>query len=129
VTDYRDVFGSGVPGPFLTLTLEWEGRTRDIVALVDTGADMTQIPNITAQVLALEQVDVMPTTSSHGDTDDKPVYVANIQLTGIAFPAMWVVGDNYPVALIGRDVLNDLFASFDGPGRSFELQRPSSASA
>ena len=47
--NYRDVFGSGVPGPFLTLTIEWEGRTRDIVALVDTGADMTQIPNITAQ--------------------------------------------------------------------------------
>jgi len=124
VPDYRDPFGDGFPGPYLTLRIEWGGQTRDILALLDTGADLTQIPEVTAQVLQLEQVDVVPVTSSHGETVDRPVYVANLTFDGLAFPATWVVGDDYPLALIGRDVLNDLIAEFDGPARAYELQQP-----
>lgn len=127
VPDYRDPFGDGLPGPYLTLRVEWEGRTRDLLALVDTGADITRIPDLAAQALLLEQVDVTGITSSHGETTDRPVYVANLDVEGLTFPATWVVGDDYPIALIGRDVLNDLIAHFDSPARTFELQLPTSA--
>lgn len=122
--EYRDPFGDGFPGPYLTLTVEWEGRTRDLLALLDTGADLTQIPETIAQALQLEQVDVVPTTTARGDTADRPVYVANFRFEGFDFRTTWVVGDDYPIALIGRDVLNELIARFDGPALSFDLQRP-----
>jgi predicted aspartyl protease len=127
VPDYRDPFGDGFPGPYLALTVEWGGRTRELLALIDTGADLTQIPDVAAQALQLEQVEAMSTISSHGDTAERSVYVANLRFGGFDFPATWVVGDNYPIALIGRDVLNELIARFDGPARSFDLQRPNAA--
>ena len=129
VPDYRDPFGDGFPGPYLTLTVEWEGRTRDILALLDTGAHLTQIPQPIAEAMRLEQVEEMDTTSPHGDTHTRPVYVANIRFEGLEFPATWVVGDAYGFALIGRDILNELIACFDGPGLSFGLQRPTAPAA
>ena len=122
--DYLDPFGDGFPGPYLTLTVEWAGQIRSLLAILDTGADLTQIPETAAQGLQLEQVESMPTVGSHGDTKERPVYVANLTLGGFAFPVTWVVGDDYPVALIGRDVLNDLVARFDGPAQTFELHQP-----
>jgi len=91
---------------------------------VGTGADLTQIPEFTAQALELEQVDVMPTVGAHNDRVERPVYVANLTFEGLTFPATWVVGDNCPIARLGLDVLNELVARFDGPARVFELQRP-----
>jgi len=129
VPEYRDPFGDGYPGPFLTLTVEWAGRTTDLLALLDTGADLSQIPAVAAQAMQLEQVDVMDTTTSHNETAERPVYVANLRFEGFSFPATWVIGDEYPIALIGRDVLNEIIARFDGPGRSLDLHRPNAPSA
>ena len=57
---YLDPLGSGVPGPYVTLRVSWGGDHRDVLALVDTGADMTQIPLLTAHALNLEHVDDVP---------------------------------------------------------------------
>lgn len=127
--DYQDPFGDGFPGPYITLTVEWQGRRRELLALLDTGADLTQIPQPVADAMELQQVEVMPTTGHHGDTVDRPVYVANLSFAGFDFPATWVVGDEYAIALIGRDVLNELVARFDGPRLSFDLDRPNAPSA
>jgi predicted aspartyl protease len=95
-----------------------------LLALLDTGADLTQIPEAAALALQLEQVDTIATMTARGDTAERPVYIANLRFEGIAFPATWVVSDDYAIALIGRDVMNELIARFDGPGRIYELQRP-----
>jgi len=124
VPEYRDPFGDGFPGPYLNLSVEWQGHTENLLALLDTGADLTQIPAPIAQALGLEQVDVMATTTARNDTVERPVYVANLELEGFTFPTTWVVGDDYPIALVGRDVLKELIARFDGPSQLFDLQRP-----
>lgn len=127
--DYRDPFGDGLPGPYLTLRLEWQGRTRDILAVLDTGADMTQIPGITAQGMELEQVSTTRRTTSGGETDERPVYAVDVTFEGFTFPDTWVLSDDYPIALIGRDLLAEFIACFDGPAQSFDLRRPNVATA
>jgi predicted aspartyl protease len=121
---YRDPFGDGSPGPFLTLRVSWNGQHRDILALVDTGADLTQIPSIVANALQLQQVDEIPVTSGHNDTTDQPIFVADIEFEGIQFPAVSILADEYPIALIGRDLLNELNTMLEGPAQRFSLTRP-----
>lgn len=121
---YRDPFGDGSPGPYLSLRVSWNGAHRDILALLDTGADLTQIPRLTAEALRLEQTDEVPVTSAHGDEKDKPLFVADLEFEGLSFPAVSIIGDDYPIALVGRDLLNELNSAFEGPARQFAVTRP-----
>ena len=124
MTDYRDPFGDESPGPYLTLRVSWDGASRDILAILDTGADLTQIPVHIAQALNLEHVDDVPVVSAHGDEREKPVFVADLEFEGLRFELTSIVGDDYPIALIGRDILNDLDSTFQGPARRFFVTRP-----
>jgi hypothetical protein len=64
-------------------------------------------------------------TSAHGTEKVLPVFVADLEFDGIAFPTVPVVGDeDYPIALIGRDLLNDPDSIFEGPARRFAVTRP-----
>lgn len=65
-----------------------------------------------------------PITSAHGDERDKPIYVVDLELEGMSFPRISVVGDDYPIVLIGRDVLNEMTALFEGSLRQFVIARP-----
>jgi predicted aspartyl protease len=127
VPDYRDdPLGNpdNPPGPYLPLIVRWGGAWREILALVDTGADGTQIPNPTAEGLELEQIDTIWTRDAHNRTRESPVYYAHLEFAGFEFPAVLVVGEDYPIALIGRDVLNELITTLNGPARAFEFARP-----
>lgn len=122
--DYRDPFGDESPGPYLNLRVSWDGVFREILAILDTGADLTQIPAAIARALNLEHVDDVPVSSAHGDEKEKPMFVADLEFEGLRFAAASVVGDDYPIALIGRDILNDLDSTFLGPARRFSVVRP-----
>jgi hypothetical protein len=52
------------------------------------------------------------------------LYAADVEFEGLAFTTIEVLGSPLPIALVGRDILNQLVARFDGPGLSFSLQRP-----
>jgi len=52
------------------------------------------------------------------------VFVADLEFEGLRFEAVSVVGDDYPIALIGRDILNDLDSTFLGPTQQFSVIRP-----
>jgi len=122
--DYLDPFGDESPGPYLTLRVSWGGAYRDILAILDTGADLTQIPAHIAQSLSLEHVDDVRVSSAHGDEKEKPLFVADLEFEGLRFETASMVGDDYPIALIGRDILNDLDSAFQGPARRFSVTRP-----
>lgn len=65
-------------------------------------------------------------TDANGSTILRPVYVADLEFEGLVFRAVTVIGTPLPMrlALIGREVLNELFANFDGPSSLFSLRRP-----
>lgn len=121
---YVDPFGDDSPGPYLTLRVSWGDTAREILALLDTGADVTQIPVFLVELLGLEQIGEMTITSAHDEDEDKPVFAVNLAFEGIDFPASSVVVDEFPIALIGRDLLNDLNSNFEGPARRFAVVRP-----
>lgn len=95
-----------------------------MLALIDTGADQTQIPIWDARALGLDQIDVMDITGADGSTRPKPVYPVDLEFEGIRFLAASVVADEYPLALVGRDLLNELNTSLQGPARIFTTARP-----
>ncbi len=122
--EYLDPFGDGSPGPYVQLRLTWDGAQREILGLLDSGADQTQIPAVTADALKLVQTDVMSIASAHGDEKEKPIYVVNVEFNGLRFDAVEVVADDFPIALIGRDLMNELNTELLGPSRRFTIVRP-----
>jgi predicted aspartyl protease len=127
VPEYRDdPFGNDVPpGPYLSLTVRSGDRAREILALIDSGADGTQIPQDAADGLQLEQVDTIITRDAHDRREESPLFYADLEFAGFEFPGILITGGEYPVALIGRDVLNELITTLNGPARVFEFVRPS----
>lgn len=60
-----------------------------------------------------------------GEDTERPVFVADLEFEGSQFPRVSVVGDDsWPIALIGRDLLNELNGLLEGPAARFTLQRP-----
>lgn len=125
--NYRDPFGDDLFGPYLDLTVRWNGRDRPLLALVDTGADYVQIPHTAAEELELQQIDTIDSQSAHGDWRESPLFVGDISFLGMTFEAVEMISDEYPIALIGRNVLAELVATLNGPARSFDLVRPSAS--
>lgn len=124
---YLDPFGDGHPGPYVTLRVTWGGGSRDLLALVDSGADGSQIPDVTAQALGLQQIDTQTVIDANGNSQDRPVYVVNAEFEGFTFDFVEVVGSDYPIALVGRDVLNELITTLNGPASVVDFVRPAAA--
>lgn len=93
------------------------------MAILDTGADQTLIPLRIALALGLRKVRDKQVFDANGRQQLQPVYVANIEFDGVLFNNLAVIGSAIPIALIGRDVLNQV-ALLDGPRRTYSLTNP-----
>lgn len=125
---YRYPAGGGPPAPIMDAIFSSRGRHRTIAAFVDTGADVTQIPLALAEELGLQRIS--DDALLRGVTDEEvevSVFVANLQLGALHFPYIEVVAPNTDDVLIGRNILAQLIATFDGPSREFTLEEPPTA--
>jgi predicted aspartyl protease len=118
--DYRIPPWSGPAAPLVDLSISWNGRSDQVLAILDTGADQTQIPNHVVRAIQLRKVSDKPVTDANGREEWQPVYVANLSFDGSAFDRHVVVGTPLAIALIGRDILNRV-AILDGPRLSYSL--------
>ena len=87
--------------------------------LVDTGADCTLVPAPTVHRLRLPQVDVIGLTGVGGARSRATVHAASVELGGIRVLARIVAFNDE--AILGRDVLNQVVATLDGPGLTFSV--------
>ncbi len=109
------------PAPLVDLRVSWNNRPPEqVLAILDTGADQTQIPLDIALALRLRKLRHKPITDANGQQRWQPVYAAKIEFDGVAFDNLPVIGSAFPIALIGRDVLNQV-AVLDGPQLTFSL--------
>jgi predicted aspartyl protease len=113
------------PAPVLTLRAGAPGSEPmlGLIALVDTGADLSIVPRSVVDALALPQV---ATTRIHGVTgvaESTNVHAATLEVAGMRVLAEVVAwGDE---AIIGRDVLGRFVLELDGPRETLVIRAPS----
>jgi predicted aspartyl protease len=87
--------------------------------LVDTGADCTLVPASIVRRLGLPQVDVVGLTGVGGARSRATVHAASVELGGARLIARVVAFVDE--AILGRDVLNQVAVTLDGPGLTISL--------
>jgi len=115
------------PAPVLEVSLSSPISQEGIIkipALLDSGADMTVIPQNIAQQLQLKYVDEISVAGYNGITRKVFVYSAKIIFDNFGdFIIRVITSDNKNSkhALIGRDILNRLSVFLKGRSKIFEI--------
>lgn len=82
--------------------------------LVDTGADGTLVPASVVHRLGLPRIDVTGISGLGGAKERATVHAASVELGGLRVLARIVAFADE--AILGRDVLNQIVITLDGPG-------------
>lgn len=113
--------GEVYPAPYVAARLSWRGQSRDLPGLIDSGADQSTIPRITAQALGLQKIAEVWVEDANGGSRQQDVFVVDLAFHGFVVTALPVAATDFPVILIGRDVLSDLVTELNGPTQIFKL--------
>jgi hypothetical protein len=101
------------------------GRQEELVpAQVDTAADLTVLPSQVIARLQLIPVDEYPILGFGGEVEEYVRYLVELSIHGVpeSFVIPVVVAEGEPHALVGRDVLNQLRITLDGPRQLMDIE-------
>lgn len=102
-----------------------EISTGPLMAIADTGADGTLIPQSLLDQVGAPIVDDTRIRSHWGDWRQVLVFTVDVGIGTILLPAVDVVGDDVGnEIIIGRNVLNRLRLGLDGPGQQIQVLGP-----
>jgi predicted aspartyl protease len=110
--------------PQLSVTLRSsdDRRLGPFSALVDTGADITFVPNQLLEQLSLWDGEEVNVRSHFGEPKRLRLYLVNVEISDRSLSGLYVVADEVGNEIIlGRDVLGKLSLFFDGPAEITEL--------
>jgi predicted aspartyl protease len=96
----------------------------EIEAKIDSGADITVLPQNVVRELRLIPAGRVTVSSFDGQEERKYTYFLNLHFGNFKFSMVEVVGAKRRDALLGRDVLNLLKTILDGKTMNFELLDP-----
>ena len=100
-------------------------RTRPRVklpAILDTGADVTAIPESLVDRLKLYQVGRMYVEDVNGYTELVKTYVIRLVIAGHIIPEHRVLVTGLDFVVLGRDLLNKFYLLSNGPEQTFAIQ-------
>lgn len=112
------------PAPFLTIQvsrINVDEPALMVECLVDTGADVSLIPQHLADTLELAPSDAMIVEGFDGEQQQLPLFAVDVVVESVRLNGLEVV--SYPTshAILGRDVLNHLRLLLDGPSQQLEF--------
>lgn len=94
-------------------------------ALIDTGADVTGVPQSLAERLKLYPIGRLNLEDASAVKTRVFTYEAHLALIGEVAKKMEVVLTPFPFVVLGRDWLQNYYILLDGPGQQFHLSRDS----
>lgn len=114
------------PAPFVHVSVHSPNlgaAASDLPALLDTAADVSVIPAVVAEKLALVPLGEVPIGGFDGRVTWVRTFLVQIAPRGFEPTTVRVVASrDEPHVLLGRDVLNAYRILLDGPRLQFEMQ-------
>lgn len=113
---YSSEYDPPVPICSVMIASAVTSRTIQLQAIVDTGADASIVP-----VRYLRQIGAQPAfeaslRSQWGERRVIFLYLVDMRIGSLTLPSVFVVGDDRgDETILGRDVLNKLVVTLDGP--------------
>ncbi len=119
---YDTTFEPAMPLCEVTLAVSATEERVTLSGVVDTGADATLIPLKHLRALGARRVFEAGLRSQWGERRIVFLYLVDVSIGGVVLPGVYVVGDEMgDEVVIGRDVLNRLRLTLDGPALLLRL--------
>ena len=112
------------PAPFMDIIIaasKDSGPRRSVGALLDTGAEISIIPQQIAHALELSPYAEMTIEAFDGRRQRVNLYAVTLEVAGTRLSPVRAVAYPSSCAILGRDVLNRFLTTLDGPHLSFEI--------
>lgn len=90
-------------------------------ALIDTGADITAVPESFVERLKLYPIGRLQLEDANAVKTPVFTYEAYLALMGEPVKKVEVISTPYPFVILGRDWLQDYYVLLDGPNQQFQL--------
>jgi len=112
------------PIPTIQIVLvapEVQRSTRELVGLIDTGADATFSPLRLLEEIRAPLSRLRRARSIWGDWRHLRAFIVDVRLGKLTYPGIEVLGYAGDEIILGRDVLNKLQLLLDGPAETTEI--------
>ena len=120
---YSKNFNPPAPVIELSVSTPLPYSSTSSIALVDSGADITVIPEQIISRLKLRRVDFMLASGFGEGVSEAIVYSAALSIEGISEPLVYrVLSWSEDYALVGRDLLNKFIAVLNGLSQELSLR-------
>lgn len=93
-------------------------------ARLDTGADITLIPESIVRQLQLPVEDTIVVVGYDQGIMDRPTFLVDMRILGQTFTAVSVIAAARDEVLLGLDILNSFVTTLDGPAQELEMRMP-----
>jgi hypothetical protein len=121
---FSDEFDDVFPAVYVPVVLRWRGQFSECRGLVDSGADQTMIPRLNVLALGVPKVSEIGVLGPNGEDREQDTYILDMDVAGYPVRSIEAAATDWPFAIVGRDVLNDLVTELNGPALSFVLTFP-----
>ena len=112
------------PAPFLDVLVKhpWApDKSRHVRAKLDTGADLSAIPQTIAEELELLAARTILVETYDGTQAKVETYFITLEAAQVRFRRLEVILVPEENVLLGRDVLNHFYIHLNGPDLTFDL--------